>query len=266
MNNTNRFVAAADLPSVDRDEAAEVGHAEGRAMLAVLRTLGDGDWQRATDCTQWDVRALVSHLVAQCEDGISLPMLLRRELDGRRRFRALSGVDAHMAAQVAQHVDEPGPQLVDRFDTLWPRAVQARRRRPTVLRRIPIDLGVPGGFRAPLGYLFDVIYNRDLWMHRIDLTRASGQPFVVGNHDRYIVAQTIRDLARQWAGPPVALELTGPAGGFFTLGAGCPATVARADTVDYLRTLAGRYDDVTLVAISGDDATLPLIRQARVVF
>jgi hypothetical protein len=90
------------------------------------------------------------------------------------------------------------------------------------LRRVPTDLGIPDVPRAPLSYLLDIIYNRDLWMHRIDLTRATGQPFVVGAHDSHILAQAIRDLARQWTGPPVALELTGPAGGLWTIGAGRP--------------------------------------------
>jgi uncharacterized protein (TIGR03083 family) len=162
---------------------------------------------RATDCTEWNVRTLVSHLVARCEDGISLPTLLRRELTGRRRHRTLSGVDAHMAVQVAEHVADTGPDLVDRFATQWPRAVRARRRRPAPLRRVPIDLGIPDVPRVPLSFPLDIIYNRDLWMHRIDLTHATGQPFVVGAHDSHIVAQAIRDLARQWTGPPVALEL-----------------------------------------------------------
>jgi uncharacterized protein (TIGR03083 family) len=232
----------------------------------VLRNLGDEDWSRDTDCTEWDVRTLVSHLVAQCEDGISLPTLLRREFTGRRRHRRVSGVDAHMAVQIADHAGDAGPELVQRFAADWPRAVRARRRRPTALRRIPIDLGIPGLRRTPFSYLLDVIYNRDLWMHRIDLTRATGQPFRIGTHDRHIVAQGIRDLARQWSGPPAALDLTGAAGGAWTIGSGQPAAVVRVDAVDYLRALAGRDDAVALTLVSGDEAALPRIRQARIPF
>lgn len=266
MSGTGSFVAAADLPAAGRDQAAEIGEAEGHAALAVLRNLGDEDWARATDCAQWDVRTLVSHLVAQCEDGISLPTLLRRELTGRRRHRGLSGVDAHMAVQVADHAGDAGPDLVDRFATQWPLAVRARQHRPTPLRRVPIDLGIPGVARAPLSYLLDVIYNRDLWMHRVDLTHATGQPFVVGGHDSHIVAQAVRDLARQWAGPPVALELTGPAGGSWTIGTGRPTAAVQADTVAYLRALAGRDNAVAVTLTSGDEATLTLLRRARIPF
>jgi uncharacterized protein (TIGR03083 family) len=266
VTGTGSFVAAARIPEVDRDRAAEVGLAEGAAALALLRRLGTADWARPTDCTEWDVRTLVSHLVAQCEDGISVVTLLRRELAGRRRFPGLSGVDAHMAVQVAEHRDEAGPDLVERFAAEWPRAVRARRRRPAVLRRLPIDLGIPGVPRAPLRYLLDVIYNRDLWMHRVDLARAAGHPFVVGEHDREIVAQVVRELAARWTGPPVALELTGPAGGSWTVGSGEPAAVVSADAVGYMRAVAGRDDGVALTLERGSEAVLPLIRAARTPF
>jgi uncharacterized protein (TIGR03083 family) len=260
------FVVASRLPRTDRDQAALIGEAEGRAALALLRQLGDRDWQRPTDCTEWDVRTLVSHLLAQCEDGLRLGTMLRRELVGRRRYPGKSGVDAHMAAQVHDHLAEPGPELVERFGVLWPRAVQARRRRPGALRRIKVSSGVPGMPRFSIGYLLDIIYNRDLWMHRLDLARAAGQPFAVADHDRHIVEQVVRDLALGWSAAPVALELTGPAGGEWLIGSGEPAALVRADAVACMRSLAGRDDDPALELIRGDDTALALIRRARAVF
>jgi hypothetical protein len=41
---------AAALPQTDPDQAQAVAHAEGRATLELLRTLGDDDWARPTDC------------------------------------------------------------------------------------------------------------------------------------------------------------------------------------------------------------------------
>jgi uncharacterized protein (TIGR03083 family) len=158
MRAFESFVVAARLPAVDRDQAA----AEGQAAIALLGQLGGEDWTRPTDCTEWNVRTLVSHLVAQCEDAVSILTLLRRELVGRRRYPARSGADAHMAAQVDDHRNDTGPELVDRFSSLWPRAVRVRQRRPLPVRRLPIDLGVPGLPRVPFSYLIDVIYNRDL--------------------------------------------------------------------------------------------------------
>lgn len=260
------FVAAARLPQTDLHQAAGIGQAEGRATLALLRALGDGDWRRPTDCTEWDVRALVAHLVAQCEDSIRLGTLLRRELVGRRRYPGRTAVDAHMAVGVDDHRKASGPELVERFALLWPRAVRARRRRPGFLRRLKINSGIPGQPRWPVAYLLDVILNRDLWMHRVDLSRATGRPWVSGGHDQQIVAQVVRDLALGWSAAPVALELTGPAGGFWLLGSGDPVAVVRADAVAYLRALSGRDDDVVLELISGNTTALTPIRQARVAF
>ena len=79
-------------------------------------------------------------------------------------------------------------------------------------------------------------------MHRVDLARATGRPFVLGDHDRQIVAPVVGDLARGWSSVPVpvALELTGPAGGGWLLGSGDPVAVVRAEAVAYMRALAGR--------------------------
>ncbi|HEY7262423.1 MAG TPA: maleylpyruvate isomerase family mycothiol-dependent enzyme [Trebonia sp.] len=258
--------AASRLPQTDRDEAAVIGEAEGRAAFQLLRQLGDRDWQRPTDCTEWDVRTLVSHLVAQCEDGLRIGTMLRRELAGRRRYPGKTSVDAHMAAQVDDHRSEAGPELVQSFALLWPKAVRARRRRPGMLRRITVDSGVPGTPRFSIGYLVDVIYNRDLWMHRLDLARATGQPFTIRRHDRLIVAQVVRDLAVGWSAAPVALELTGPAGGSWLIGSGEPVASVRADAVACMRSLAGRDSDAPVELVDGDASALAVIRRARVVF
>ncbi|MFD4955564.1 maleylpyruvate isomerase family mycothiol-dependent enzyme [Streptomyces sp. NPDC058451] len=263
---TQTYGEAARLPQTDRDQSAAVAEAEGRAAMAVLEKLGDDDWHRPTDCVEWDVRTLVSHLVAQCEDNISLATMARREITGRRRHPGMGPVDAHMAAQIADHTTASGPELTKRFGLLWPRAARARRRRPGLLRRARIDTGVAAAPRMSVGHLLDTVYNRDLWMHRIDLTRATGQSLVVGEHDRLIVEQVIRDLALAWSGAPVALELTGPAGGAWLLGSGEPASVVRADAVACLRALAGRDPDVPLELVRGADTALAAVRRARVVF
>ena len=260
------FTDAARMPLTDRDQAAQIGHAEGQAAVALLRQLHQTDWQKPTDCPEWDARALVSHLVGQCEDGLRLRTSLRRELAGRRRYPGRASVDAHMAVQVDDHRAEPGPQLAGRFALLWPRAVQARRRRPAAVRRIILSSGLPVMPRFSLGYLLDVIYTRDLWMHRLDLARATGQRFQTGDHDRHIVGQAVRDLALGWPAAPVALELTGPVGGSWLIGSGKPAAVIRAETTAWMRALAGRDDNPALELLSGDEAALAPMRTARVLF
>lgn len=263
---TQTLVMAAEQRQADRDQAAAVGEAEGRATLALLRQLRGDDWQRRTDATEWDVRTLVSHLVAQAEDALRLRTMLRRELVGRLHRRGRIPVDAHMAVGVDEHRSDQGPELVERFALLWPRAVHARWRRPALLRRAPMSLGMPGVPRVRVAYLLDVILNRDLWMHRVDLARATGRLFIIAEHDRHIVAQVMRDLALQWSAAPVALELTGPAGGAWLIGSGDPVAVVRGDAVGYLRALAGRDDNVDLELISGERALLARLRRTRLPF
>ena len=263
---TGSLTEAARLPQADRDQAVLTGDAEGQAAVALLTQIPDSDWQRPTDCPEWDVRALVSHLVGQCEDALRLRTSLRRELAGRHRYPGRPVIDAHMAVQVDDHRAESGPELAERFAVLWARAVQARRLRSAALRRIPLSAGIPGMPRFSLGYLCDIIYNRDLWMHRLDLARATGQPFAIGGHDRHIVEQAVRDLALAWTAAPVALELTGPAGGSWLIGSVEPAAVIRAEATTWMRALAGRDDNPALDLLAGDHAALTPMRNARILF
>jgi hypothetical protein len=100
-------------------------------------------------------------------------------------------------------------------------------------------------------------------MHRVDIAGAAGRQLLLGDHDRLIVGQVITDLGRAWQGPAAVLELTGPAGGRWTLGSGSPAATIQADAVDYMRVLSGRADRADLHA-DGDPRAAAAA--ARVVF
>ena len=100
-----------------------------------------------------------------------------------------------------------------------------------------------------LGYLVDVIYLRDLWMHRVDLHQALGRPFVAtAEHDGRIVADVVAEWARRH-GEPFVLELTGAAGAAYTGGTRGPdAERLTMDAVAFCRTLAGRVPATGLLA------------------
>jgi len=83
-----------------------------------------------------------------------------------------------------------------------------------------------------------VMFTRDVWMHRVDLCRATGQPMVLTpDHDGRIVADVVADWARRH-GQPFTLRLDGPAGGSFAAGGGGPDM--RLDAVEFCRILSGR--------------------------
>jgi hypothetical protein len=115
---------------------------------------------------------------------------------------------------------------------------------PAPVRALPLlpigtGLGVRIGWQ-PLAYLVDMGFTRDVWMHRIDITRAAGLTAqLTGEHDGRIVADVVAEWSRRHA-QPYTLVLTGPAGGRFTAGTGAPEQ--RLDAVEFVRILSGRAD------------------------
>jgi uncharacterized protein (TIGR03083 family) len=61
-------VRAAEVPQITPDRATTVATAEYEALPALLRTLSQDDWLRATDCTGWTVRDVVAHLVGALDE------------------------------------------------------------------------------------------------------------------------------------------------------------------------------------------------------
>jgi hypothetical protein len=116
-----------------------------------------------------------------------------------------------------------------------------------------------------MDYLVRVLAARDLWMHRVEIADATGGTVQAGDTDREVVAQVIRDLATQWTGPAVLLDLAGPAGGRWTLGSGAPTATLSADAIVYMRHLSGRGPRGQL-GTDGDAAACAALKQARVVF
>lgn len=107
---------------------------------------------------------------------------------------------------------------------------------------------MPAGTDAD--YLFRVVLTREAWLHRADIAEAAGQLPVPGPHGAEVVRQAVRDVAADWTGPSVTVEITGPAGGRWLAGDGTPAIAVRADPVSYLRLVTGRPAD--RVEASGD--------------
>ena len=119
--------------------------------------------------------------------------------------------------------------------------MRGRARIPSLVRkqaRLKVDGPV---FETwTLGYLVDVIYLRDLWMHRVDLHVAIGRPLdLSAEHDGRIVAHVVAEWARRHD-KTFVLELTGPAGGTYAGGRGPDPAHLSIDAVEFCRTLAGR--------------------------
>ena len=260
-------IDAAEIPPITPGQVAEVTTAELEASIALLSDLDDRDWAAPTDCAGWTVHDLTAHLVAQYQ-GLAKPSIhLRRHHKAHRRYPDLSRLDADNRQQIDDLGGRNGPELVAMLAAVGPKAIRARRRVPSLVRRQRISWMYPGEPLPDdrLSYMLDVLGPRDAWMHRVDIARATGRPLVLRSHDGVIVAQVITDLHRAWAGPPALLELTGPAGGRWTLGHGTPTATIRAETVDYMRALSGRNDHPALEA-DGDPAAAAAAATARIAF
>ena len=218
---------------------------EYRRLGVLVADLRDEDWHRPTDCTEWDVRDLVAHLVGNAEGSASIRELRRQQKLGRRLRPGGPDVDGMTAVQVQERADVAPEQLVRDLADVGVRAVRARNRIPAPLRAIRIPFGPPLGTRS-LGYLMDCIYTRDAWLHRVDLARATDRALeLTADHDGRIIA----DIVAEWAavhGQPYRLTLTGPAGG--TWSRGQDGEQLTLDAVEFARVLSGRAEGTGLLA------------------
>ena len=243
MTTTTAITATAS-GRVTGDEVSQLATQEYGRLLAVLRSLEDADWARPTDCALWTVRDVVAHLVGTAESS-SLREQTRVALKGLRRARRehTSHLDGINAVQVSERADLGPTELVERLDRAAPRFVAFRRRFPRPMRAVKVP--APAG-RLSMGHLMDVVYTRDVWIHRVDISRATGRAMeLTAEHDGRLVA----GVAAEWArthGRPVTLRLEGPAGGIHEFGTG--GEEIRVDAVEFCRIVAGRTPGTGLLA------------------
>lgn len=220
-------------------EAMGLGATEYRRLIDVLRSLEPQDWTRMTDCTLWDVRAMVAHLLGNMDQNASIREMAHQIGTAKRRARAsgVAMVDEMTALQIAERGSLDPDELVSRMEAVMPRAIKGRQKVPSAMRRhVRIDVGAFG--RISLGYLIDTVYTRDVWMHRLDICRATGRPMVLdAEHDGRLVAAIVGDWADRH-GQPYELVLGGPAGGVFGRGEGGESN--DLDALEFCRIVSGR--------------------------
>ncbi|SEK65637.1 TIGR03083 family protein [Blastococcus sp. DSM 46786] len=224
--------------TLDRATAYRLAATEYERMLALLRDLDPADWSRPTDCPGWDVRAMAAHVLGMAEMAASVREMARQN---RLAGKAGGGIDALTGVQVRAHADQDGPAIVAALEATAPRAVRGRRRLSRVAGRATLpEEQVNGAIREywRIGFLLDVVLTRDVWMHRIDVCRASGrEPELTPGHDGVLVADVVAEWAQRH-GRPYGLSLTGPAGGQWSSGTG--GERLELDAVEFCRVLSGR--------------------------
>lgn len=237
------------IPPIERAEVEELARTEYALVADQLRSLAPDDWSKQTDCPLWDVRAMSGHTTGMLATFTGYRTMMREMVASAKAAKA-SGeamVDALTARQVAAHAGLSTSELIDKIDTIGPRAASWRATRPALFRRMPMKQEIAGEQETwRIGYLLDLILTRDPWMHRVDVARATGRDMVLTpEHDGRIVADVVAEWARRH-GKPFTLTLTGPSGGTYVSGDG--GEHVSVDAVEFCRTLAGRATGTGLLA------------------
>ena len=238
---------------LDRVVAMELAAAEYERFALVIADLSADDWGKPTDCPAWDVRQLASHVLGMAELAAD-----PSEGDRQRHLAFADGpasgwefTDALTALQVRERDTWLPAEIVAGLQAVGPRAALGRKRTPAeaLAAEIPLPFGLNQRLeRWAFGYLIDVILTRDVWMHRVDLCRATGRPMTVtAGHDGVIVENVVAEWACRH-GKPYRLTLTGPAGGSYSAGQGGPAQ--ELDAVEFCRIVSGRGTAPGLLATS----------------
>jgi uncharacterized protein (TIGR03083 family) len=229
------------IPPIRHAEAMRITAVENRKFAQALRELRPDDWSKPTDCARWDVKGLAAHVVGSAAGQASPREFVRQVRAGKPVVEEIGAEfwwDGMNEIHVRERDGQSVAELLAEWDVNSERALKARRRLPRPIAWLPLlKLPQPVG-RKHVGYLFDMGFTRDVWMHRIDLASAAGTDFDAdADHDGRIVA----DLVREWAsthGEPFSLTLLGAAGGHFT--AGENGERVEIDTLEFFRILAGR--------------------------
>lgn len=229
-----------EIPKPSHREAMELAATEYGCFFDLIGTFADEDWTRQTDCDLWDARALVAHVAGAANGCASIRVMMRQQRTAGRRAKekGTDSIDEWTGLHVEERQGKSPAEIVAEIESVFPRALKGRKRMPAPVRAIPYRFETPIDRRESVGYLNDTIFTRDVWMHRVDLTRATSRAMVLTpEHDGRLIA----GIVKEWAmlhGKPFRLILDGPAGGSFAQGE--DGEELRLDAVEFCRTVGGR--------------------------
>jgi len=249
---TTLVLAGPRRSTLDRPTAMRLAATEYQRYTEHLRRLSTEDWGRSTDCPDWDVRQMATHVLGMAKMAASIREGARQRKTAREHMKANGGlfIDALTGLQVTEHATLRPSEIVEQLAATGPKAARGRRRTPWFIRRsqLPDPEPMPGVHEKwTVGYLIDTILTRDPWLHRVDSTRGTGVPMeLTPEHDGVLVADVVTEwLARH--GRPCTVRLSGPAGGEWTQGA--DGERIELDAIEFCRVISGRGKGTGLLAV-----------------
>lgn len=241
------LVQARAIPPLSHHEAMDMATLELERFLALVTALSDDGWEKPTACTLWNVRQILAHVTGAAASYARWSEFKRQnsfKVQRPHRASGLSFLESLNQIQVDDRASATPAALIDELQTVGPRAIATRTRLPVLLRALRVPLPALG--IVPVGYLTDLIYTRDMWMHRLDLCRATQREMVTtSEHDGRIVALVMRDLERKLASKlrttSIVYYLSGKSGGMWQFGAKIsPAATIQLDVLDFNLLASGR--------------------------
>jgi uncharacterized protein (TIGR03083 family) len=209
---------------------------------ALFESVTADQWALPTECPGWDVRAVAGHVLGMAQMIATVPELARQQMAAQKGAKktGMVMIDVLTALQVAKNAHLSTADVITGMHAVGPKAARRRRRIPALVRgRTMPGTQAVGGIEElwTFGFLFDIILTRDPFMHRLDISHATGIPVqATAEHEGVIVD----DVVREWAvrhGRPYTLHLTGPAGGTWQQGDGEQISM---DGLEFCRSVSGR--------------------------
>lgn len=235
-------------PRISRREARVLAGHEFDRFAELVAELDDAEWTRPTECTLWNVRQMVLHVLGSGDAQASpreLMHQMRKGIPLNKKMDSHHWVDGLNELQIREREHLSNAEVVAQLASVGPKAVKGRWHTPPPLRYLPMNLGPVVGWK-PLKYLLDVGFTRDVWAHRIDVCVATNREMrMTPEHDGRLVA----DIVAEWAelhGQPFELVLEGPAGGKFSQGV--DGERVEIDVPEFIRILSGRLPGTGVLA------------------
>lgn len=186
---------ADDIPDITKSEALELSLTEVERVVDLLERLEGDDWQQPTDCTEWTVRDMAAHLSGACRGWSDRKHFLRQYIFNPYSRKGEDKVHGINRCEVADRAEWSTDEVIAEMREYGAKAVNSRQRFPNFIRNIKLPLPPLG--KVPIRYLLDTIYQRDQWMHRGDICRATGKQMVfTGAYDERVTDLVMLDIAQ----------------------------------------------------------------------
>ncbi len=254
------------IPALKHEEAPLLAQVELERFISLTESLQTEELELPTACTLWNVREIVAHQADHCHYGIGgfsgfVRYVLAMDMRPYQK-KGMNQLDSMNQVGIDQRADRTQAQLIAEMREYGPHAIQGRDKSSWIPRNL-IWMPYPvAGWTPFIGYLFDVILTRDMWMHRLDICRATGREMILSEaHDGKIIALLMRDLGRylrpRLGNKSVVFDLMGTVGGRWQVGDNPnPDAIIHMDVLDFsilmsARLTAQQIFDKNLVSFEG---------------